>query len=106
MTATAIKLLNHANADGSRCFYEVAEHVLPDVLHRRLKRQVGIDVTSYIFNGIELWISATYRGHKFDLHNDFETYWISVSDATCPNDVLCEFAAICERRPRWWRWWR
>jgi hypothetical protein len=80
--------------DGSRYFADLpesAEVETPSLEHLRARVAAlpGVDGIAALSDGVtEAWLDWRYAGHEFSANTQSGTWWMSVKDPSCPDDLL------------------
>ncbi|NOS69977.1 MAG: hypothetical protein HOP33_08600 [Verrucomicrobia bacterium] len=84
--------------DGTRQFALLPQTTLWQELHDHVASLNGVVITNFMTDGItEAWIDFKYRGHSFNINDQFGDYWFFVDDPNCPDEILQKVVNHCER---------
>ena len=84
--------------DGSRQFATLPQSQLWYAVRDHVAALEGAALTGFVCDDVtEAWIDFSYRGHAFNINDQFGEYWLFVADPGCPDDVLRSVARHFER---------
>lgn len=92
-------LLNLIMPDGSRHFGDAPMVLLWDDMRDHLQKLDGVVITGFVTDWVtEGWIDFDYKGFHFSANDQLGAYWLFVNDPRCPDDILLEVLARCEKQ--------